>query len=889
MKALRLLHLDTVSAMRLRPDNSLLRHTSWFRVSALTVWALIALVAGSGCAGESGSSSVPVDSGRTADDDLFIDFVDRFDRPMVRRAAGPFYDFGASGRPEDRLDGWGAIERTADGRGSFAWATNTTARLRLVVAELDEGWLHFSAASFALGPGAAQTTVVSLNGMDVGVVTLVPGPFAVYSLPLSGGALASGDNVVAFDFAYAGSPVNPTSQAGDPRTLAAAFDYVAITADAGPPATGELPALVQALVSGPETDRVRLASGEEVEFHLVVPAGGHVDFGMAGTSPHPRSGLRGEVAIRSLDERSPPSGDTRNTTAPDNDVKEEVFFSREAGDTVIERQADLSQWVGRRVAVVFRVVGGQPQDSIDWVEPQLRGYAGAERLHTNVVLIVIDTLRADYLGSYGGEAETPHLDALAASGVRFDRAYSHVPITVPSHSSMFTSLLPSEHSALTNGSILGEEHVTWAELMRDHYRRTAGFVSLGVLQNHAGTAQGFDVYHDDFGRDWWKNAEEMNTAILPWLASARSPFFLWAHYSDPHEPYSPPGRDYTPIQLTYRGETVGTMEAQGRTSAFELEFPSGISHIELSRLSSGSRQPLRLNNLRTTHPEVTVTCDHGCRARQPGPAVREFVTALPATLTVSNAAPEPAVTTLLMQLSEDLTTPEARVRYREEVEYLDTQVGALLDRIDAVSDDTLIIMTADHGEDLGEHGSPGHVSRLYEQVVRVPLVVSWPGEIADGLTVADPVAHIDILPTVLDLLSITTADDEEAPRRAGRSLRPFWTGASPAPQIEPIVVETFRPESPRSRKGVITAGHKLIVTQSPTDEDGPPEHVELYDLAADPAELDNRARDDTATTEALTEMLRARIRLARAGASRPQEQTLSTDQLEQLRSLGYVR
>ena len=103
------------------------------------------------------------------------------------------------------------------------------------------------------------------------------------------------------------------------------------------------------------------------------------------------------------------------------------------------------------------------------------------------------------------------------------------------------------------------------------------------------------------------------------------------------------------------------------------------------------------------------------------------------------------------------------------------------------------------------------------------------------------------------------------------------------------MVETFRPESPRSRKGVITAGHKLIVTQSPTDEDGPPEHVELYDLAADPAELDNRARDDTATTEALTEMLRARIRLARAGASRPQEQTLSTDQLEQLRSLGYVR
>ena len=868
---------------------SLLCRTSWFHALPLAMSAVVALAAGSGCAGESGSSTVPIAAGRSVDDDLFIDFAHRFLRPMVRPIAGPLYDFAESRRSEDRLEGWGASERTADQNGWFAWAIATTARLRLVVTARDRSWLHFAAASYALGPGAAQTTAVSLNSTQVGVVTLVPGPFAVYSLPLPSGTLATGDNVVTFDFAYARSPVTPSSPTGDSRTLAAAFDYVAITADPGPPETREVPAPAQAPDPSSLPDRFRLATGEEIAFRVVVPSGGHIDFGMAGTSPHPRSGLRGEVAIRSLDGRGADPAGTADAPASEIDATEEVFFSRETSDGMLERQADLSRWVGRRVDLVFRVMGGQPHDTIDWVEPQLRGTAGAERLTTDVVLIVIDTLRADYLGSYGGEAETPHLDALAASGVQFDRAYSHVPITVPSHSSMFTSLLPSEHAATTNGSILGEQHVTWAELMRDHYRRTAGFVSLGVLQNHAGTAQGFDLYHDDFGLDWWKSAEEMNADILPWVESARSPFFLWAHYSDPHEPYSPPGRDYTPIQLAYQNEVVHVMEARGRTSAVELEFPAGLSHIELSRLAPTSGPPLRLNNLRTTHPEVTVTCDRGCRARQPGPTVHEFVTALPATLTVDNATTEPVATTLLVQLAEDLSVAEARVRYREEVEYLDTQVGALLDRIDTVSDDTLVIMTADHGEDLGEHGSPGHVSRLYESVVRVPLVMRWPGHVPEGLRIPDPVAHIDMLPTVLDLLGIATDDDRETTPRSGRSLVPVLTGASPDSGVEPILVETFRPESPRSRQALITPGYKLIVTQSPTDEQGPPEHVELYDLAADPAELDNRARGDLATTEALTETLQARIRQARAQASTPQEQTLSTDQLEQLRSLGYVR
>jgi arylsulfatase len=234
---------------------------------------------------------------------------------------------------------------------------------------------------------------------------------------------------------------------------------------------------------------------------------------------------------------------------------------------------------------------------------------------------------------------------------------------------------------------------------------------------------------------------------------------------------------------------------------------------------------------------------------------------------------------VLFRVSERLSNEEVRVRYREEVEYVDREVGRLLAAVEAASTgrDTLVILTADHGEELGLHGPPGHVSRLYDSVLRVPLIISWPGQLPEGVVVSDPVSHIDLLPTITDLLNI-----RDLSMRSGRRLAPLLDSARADVEIVPIVAETFRPESRKDRKALIADHFKLILTPEDSLE-------ELYDLSTDPDELHNLVSEDPEKTAEFTKILLARLAEAQARAPSPEQQTLTEEQLERLRSLGYVR
>ena len=231
------------------------------------------------------------------------------------------------------------------------------------------------------------------------------------------------------------------------------------------------------------------------------------------------------------------------------------------------------------------------------------------------------------------------------------------------------------------------------------------------------------------------------------------------------------------------------------------------------------------------------------------------------------------------RVSERLSTEDVRVRYREEVEYVDREIGRLLTAVEAASAgrDTLVILTADHGEELGLHGPPGHVSRLYNSVLRVPLIMSWPGQLPEGVVVSDPVSHIDLLPTIADLLNI-----RDSSVRSGRRLAPLLAPGREDVEIVPIVAETFRPESRKDRKALISGHFKLILTPEDSLE-------ELYDLSTDPDEQQNLVSADPETTATLTQILRSRLAEAQARAPSPEQQTLTEEQLERLRSLGYVR
>jgi choline-sulfatase len=171
----------------------------------------------------------------------------------------------------------------------------------------------------------------------------------------------------------------------------------------------------------------------------------------------------------------------------------------------------------------------------------------------NLLVITLDTLRADRLGSYGyAAARTPRLDALAARGLRFAQATTVTPLTLPAHSSLFTGTFPPFHGVRDNGGFyLGAEQVTLAETLRERGYRTGGFVSAFVLDSRWGIDQGFDRYFDDFDLAKFENMAGMDAIQRPggetvdetlrWLGEDKArPFFAWVHLYDPHAPYRPP-------------------------------------------------------------------------------------------------------------------------------------------------------------------------------------------------------------------------------------------------------------------------------------------------------------------------------------------------------------
>jgi arylsulfatase A-like enzyme/Flp pilus assembly protein TadD len=209
----------------------------------------------------------------------------------------------------------------------------------------------------------------------------------------------------------------------------------------------------------------------------------------------------------------------------------------------------------------------------------------------NLLLVSLDTLRADHLGAYGyAAAQTPRLDALAQAGLRFERATTVVPLTLPAHSSLLTGTFPAWHGVRDNGGFyLGDEQVTLAEALREKGFRTGGFVGSFVLDRRWGIAQGFDRYFDEFDLDAFKDqpsldaiqrrgAEVVDTAI-EWLRADRErPFFAWVHLYDAHTPYDAPEpyRSRFPstlkgaydAEIAYADAQVGrlidALEAEGR-------------------------------------------------------------------------------------------------------------------------------------------------------------------------------------------------------------------------------------------------------------------------------------------------------------------------------------
>jgi Flp pilus assembly protein TadD len=389
----------------------------------------------------------------------------------------------------------------------------------------------------------------------------------------------------------------------------------------------------------------------------------------------------------------------------------------------------------------------------------------------SVLLVSIDTLRADALGCYGnGRAATPWIDHLAREGVRFVDAHAHNVVTLPSHANLLSGRYPLEHGVRDNtGFRFPEGTPTLATLLREHGFRTGAFVSAFPLDARFGLARGFDVYDDRVGGGEWRGS-----FVFPERAGGRTvaeavrwlgplggrQAFAFVHLYEPHFPYQPP-------------------------EPFASRFRDAPYHGEVA---------------------------------------------------VADAALEP----LLRPLVE--AGPAAR---------------------------TLVILTSDHGEALGEHGEATHGVFAYEPTLRVPLVMWAPGLLRPRVVTA-PVRHVDVLPTVLDVLGF------EAPAGLpGRSLRPLLAGRrgeSGPSYLEALSASLNRGWAPLH--GLRDGGLKYIDLPIP----------ELYDLGADPGETRNLAASRPGALDRLRERL-GRLRAGEVGIARVAE---SRETVERLRALGYV-
>lgn len=486
-----------------------------------------------------------------------------------------------------------------------------------------------------------------------------------------------------------------------------------------------------------------------------------------------------------------------------------------------------------------------------------------------VVFIVVDTLRGDAPAFAGGPGPTPAMDRIAREGVVFSRARTHIPITGPAHATLFTSRTPPHHGVTNNRRILPGEAVTAAEEFAAHGFATRAVVSLGVMQATYGLAQGFGVWDDRFGDDWWLDAGVVNTRVLAQLEDREligRRLFLFVHYSDPHEPYAPPDRVYPTVRVTVDGIQIGEFPADGRRK--HVRLPPAETPIEV-QFTRGER-PLGADELVTlttcrTSPKAGVRHGPGMFPYDPERVGAFFVTQLPGTLRIRPRQRDEPVE-LGFALGLKRSPDQTRIAYLDEVRYVDQAIGRLWADLErhGLLDDALVVFASDHGEGLGDHGHPGHVEQLYDSLLRVPLVFWAPGRLEPEVR-TDPVGLVDVLPTVLSLADLDPPADIQ-----GRDL--FAAGGA---SDDPLFAWTFEPQASRDLRAVVHERHKLI--------QGTAAGEELYDLRADPGELRDLADRRPGRADALRSHLSGM-----AEVNQPDAPAMTEREREMLESLGYV-
>lgn len=419
----------------------------------------------------------------------------------------------------------------------------------------------------------------------------------------------------------------------------------------------------------------------------------------------------------------------------------------------------------------------------------------------NVLVVMLDTLRADHVGAYGyPHPTTPALDALAARSHLFESARAQSSCTFPSVNSLLTSRYPARFLNQPGGSFgIPESIPSLAEMLAARGWQTAAVSASPIVRAnpghhnpHGGFGRGFATFDEHCE---WRFARCVTSTALATIGRLQEPFFAYLHYLDPHDPYRPPAE-------------------------FGARFTRGTVPWEWAM--RGDPNPIAAMLYRQA-PAV----EYDARA------IRHL---------------------------EGL--------YDGEIAFLDSHLGRLFDTLerDGRLERTVVVVVSDHGESFLEHGHVKHCRTLYEAEIRTPLLVRLPGQV-EGARHRAPVQHVDVVPTLLELLGV----EPEGAALEGRSLVPLLEGEPLPDGLAFATIDTLR--------SVTDGRRKLILDLRRGTR-------EMYDLAADPGERHDVARDPRSA--AALRRLRAELR---GWIARTEGETglgPSEEAQRRLEALGYL-
>lgn len=638
------------------------------------------------------------------------------------RSGGWLIDFGTAAQSKYTVGDWrsGWVAKGVDGDATYAHVGM-------------RGRVYFGAdrseplvARIRLRPHGTHALTPYLNNAQLKSVHLGKGEgFAEYDFELPEEHVRAGENYLLLTFGGT-TPI-------DGQDVSVAVDSIRIgTRDelASTPRSPTFDTLMAAVrLDDEERKAIALPRRSTLRYYLQVPEGGVLGFGV---------GVEGE-------------GDAPFTVEVATDGAPSVqLHAATATSGWSHHKVDLGRFAGQTIRIDLRA-DGQGRGRLAWNAPRVLVPARAEPAlepARNVIVLVIDTLRADKLGPFNPNTrvKTPAIDRFASEGVAFQVAQAPENWTKPSVASILTGLHPQTHQQKTGDAALPSSAVLLSEHLQEQGFATGSFIANGYVSDRFGFDQGWDHYVNYIRDGGSTEAKDVFEAAGSWIETRKDErFFAYIQTIDPHVPYDPPGeylRMYDPSE--YDGQV------RPRSTGDLLE--------------KAKRRP----------PEVVFD-------------------------------------------ARDKRRLEAL--HDGEITQHDRFFGAFLDRLAelGLSEDTLVVVTSDHGEEFDDHGSWGHGHSVYQELLHIPLLFRLPNRLPAAMRVEHAVSTLDIAATVTDLLGVPSMAHDE-----GHTLVGLMLGAPPSGPM--VAFSDFQDD----RRVATTNALKLILRGNLTSA--------MFDLRADPAE-----------------------------------------------------